>query len=140
MRATEIETFDRATIIVPNAELVTGAVMNWTHKDRMGRASVAVGVGYDSDPELVLRLLLEVVTSHPEALKDPAPYVVWKDFGDSALIFEAGLHLRDVSRTVAVKTDLRLAIWRAFKQHGIEIPFPQRVVHMARSGPAEGEA
>jgi small-conductance mechanosensitive channel len=138
MRATEIETFDRATIIVPNSELVTSAVTNWTLRDRVGRIIVGVGVSYDADPELVRDLLMKAADEHPEVVSDPAPFVLWKDFGDSALLFEVRVYVRDIGRTFRVQNDLRFAIWRAFKEHGIEIPFPQRVIHMAGAGGPAG--
>jgi small-conductance mechanosensitive channel len=138
MRATEIETFDRATIIVPNAELVTSAVTNWTLRDRVGRIIVPVGVSYDADPELVRDLLMKAASDHPDVLSDPAPFVLWKDFADSALAFEVRVYVRDIGRTFRVQNDLRFAIWRAFKDHGIEIPFPQRVIHMAGAGGSSG--
>jgi small-conductance mechanosensitive channel len=138
MRATEIETFDRATIIVPNAELVTSAVTNWTLRDRIGRIIVPVGVSYDADPELVRDLLMKVAAEHPEVLSDPAPFVLWKDFADSALVFEVRVYVRDIGRTFRVQNDLRFAIWASFKAHNIEIPFPQRVIHMAGGGGSEG--
>lgn len=136
IRATEIETFERASIIVPNSELVTSTVTNLTLRDAIGRVTIPVGVSYDADPDLVHRLMTEVVTSHPEALKTPAPFVYWKDFGDSALLFEARMFVTDISRTLAVQNELRFAIWRALKEHGIEIPFPQRVVHLAHGATA----
>jgi small-conductance mechanosensitive channel len=71
-------------------------------------------------------------------LSDPAPFVLWKDFADSALVFEVRVYVRDIGRTFRVQNDLRFAIWASFKAHNIEIPFPQRVIHMAGGGGSEG--
>jgi small-conductance mechanosensitive channel len=139
MRATEIETVDRASIIVPNAQLLAAPFTNLTHRDTVGRVVITVPVSHAVDPELVHRLLLDVVKSHPESLSAPAPFVLWKDFGESAFVFEASLHIRDMGRGPAVQNDLRFAIWRALKAHDVEIPYPQRVMHMAaQSDSSEG--
>lgn len=134
VRSTEIETFDRSSIIVPNSELVTSTVMNWTHKDRIGRITVAVGVSYGSDPELVRDILLKCADDHPAVVRYPESFVVWKDFGESSLDFEIRAYLRDISQGLRVRTELRFAIFKAFKEAGIEIPFPQRDLHI-RSAP-----
>jgi small-conductance mechanosensitive channel len=131
MRATEVETFDRATIVVPNANLLTNVFTNWTLRDRTGRLTIPVGISYEADPELVQRLLLDIAKAHPETMTEPAPFVFWKDFGDNALIFEVQAHIADVGRTLRVQNDLRFAIWRVLKAHDIKIPYPHRVIHMA---------
>ena len=87
VRATEIETFDRASLIVPNSELITGRVLNWTHRDSLGGVSVKVGVGYDADPEQVIAILRKCANEHREVLRSPAPGASFEGFGDSALIF-----------------------------------------------------
>jgi small-conductance mechanosensitive channel len=130
VRSTEIETFDRASIIVPNSELISQTVTNWTHKNKIGRVAVAVGVSYGSDPEKVREVLLKCARDHPLVVRYPEPFVVWKDFGASSLDFEIRCYLRDISEGLGVRTDLRFAIFKAFKEAGIEIPFPQSDLHI----------
>jgi small-conductance mechanosensitive channel len=130
VRSTELETFDRAAIIIPNSELIASTVTNWTHKSALGRISVPVGVSYDSDPELVREILLECANDHPLIVRYPEPFVVWANFGASSLDFEIRAFLSDISKGLQVRTDLRYAIHRAFKEKGIEIPFPQHDIHI----------
>jgi len=135
VRSTEIETFQRASVIVPNADLISSPVTNWTHKNHYGRVEIGVGVSYGSDPEQVRDILLEIGNAHPQVLKNPACNVYFKDFGASSLDFELRCFLKDIDYFIPVVSDLRYAIFKRFKEEGIEIPFPQRVVHMA---PAPG--
>jgi small-conductance mechanosensitive channel len=130
-RATHVLTNDNIMIIVPNSEFVSSRVVNWTHVDPRVRFRISVGVSYGSDPRLVEKLLLEVATADPSVLKDPPPTVVFKEFGDSALLFELRAWSVDMAhRPGTLESQLNFAIWDKFKQHGIEIPFPQRDVHL----------
>ena len=129
-RATEIQTFDRASVIVPNSELVTSTVQNWFYKSRLGRLRVNIGVSYGSDPEQVRDILLDCAKKHPTISSHPAASVRWTDFGDSSLEFQLRAYVRDVDDSYEVRSDLRFAIFKAFKDAGIEIPFPQRDVHV----------
>ncbi len=135
VRSTEIETFDRSSIIVPNSELISSTVTNWTHKDRIGRIIVPVGVSYGSDPELVKEILLKCAREHPLIVNFPESFVTWMDFGSSSLNFELRAFLNDISKGLQVRTELRFAIFKAFAEAGIEIPFPQTDVHI-KSMPA----
>ena len=130
VRSTEIETFDRSSVIVPNSELISGAVTNWTHKDKLGRVIIPVGVSYDADPEEVIELLVQVAHDHPAILAFPAPFVYFSDFADSSLNFELRGYLRDINISLTVRTELRVAIFKKLKEAGIEIPFPQRDLHI----------
>ncbi|MCC6597338.1 MAG: mechanosensitive ion channel family protein [Alphaproteobacteria bacterium] len=130
VRATEIETFDRTSIIVPNSELISSSVKNWTHKDKVGRVVVSVGVSYSSDPHKVKDLLLKCIESHKDALKYPAPSVLFRDFADSALIFDARFFIRNVSDLFSAATEMRYLIWDTFKEANIEISFPQMDLHI----------
>jgi small-conductance mechanosensitive channel len=130
VRSTEIETFDRSTIIVPNSELVSSTVTNWMHKNRLGRIIVPVGVAYRSDPEQVREILLACARDHPAVVRFPEPFVVFSDFGPSALQFELRAFLADITTGLQARTELRLAILKAFRAAGIEIPFPQSQVHI----------
>ena len=130
VRATEIETFDRASVIIPNAELIGGAVHNWTHRNAMGRVVVSVGVGYGSDPEKVHAVLMDVAKSTDGVLGFPEPFVSFDDFGASSLDFTVRCYVPDINKALSVKTALRLAIFERFRTEGIEIPFPQQDVHL----------
>ena len=139
VRATEIETFDRASVIIPNSDLISGVVKNWTHGNILGRITIKVGVSYDSDVEQVKRLLLAVADEHPLVLKEPAPYVIFMAFGDSSLDFELRCIVRDIQQSLTARSDLNFAVLARFRAAGIEIPFPQRVLHVARgaAGPSD---
>jgi len=125
VRATEVETFTRASLIVPNSELITGRVLNWTHRDSLGGASVRVGVAYDADPEQVLGILRACAKQHLEVLSIPEPSAILESFGDSALIFVLSFTVADLGKTGAVQSDLRVAILKALRAANIEIPFNQ---------------
>src|SRR5262245_61581913 len=96
VRATEIETFDRASLIVPNSELITGRVLNWTHRDSLGGATIRVGVAYGADPEQVLAILRACADKRPEVLRIPEPGAILEKFGDSALMFALGITVADL--------------------------------------------
>jgi small-conductance mechanosensitive channel len=130
VRSTEIETFRRAALIVPNNELISGTVTNWTHKDRYGRVELPVGVAYGSDANQVSDVLMRCLEENETILSYPKPYVLFTGFGDSSLDFEARGHIANVEYRVSVQSDLRFAIYQAFEAAGIEIPFPQRVLHI----------
>ena len=130
LRATEIETFRRASIIIPNSELLTGALINWTHKDHYGRVDVPVEVAYGSNAEQVMEILRGCVAAHEDILSWPQPKVLFRSFGDSGLGFEARGFIANIESVYDVETDLRLAIYAAFAEAGIEIPFPQRDIHI----------
>lgn len=129
VRSTEIETFNRCSIIVPNSELIASTVQNWTHKDKIGRVIVPISVSYDSDPRQVRDILLSCAEANAYSLKDPPPYVYWKEFGASSLDFEVRMFIRDISNITLARNDLRFEIFDALKQSGIEIPYAQTDVH-----------
>ncbi|MBX6424488.1 MAG: mechanosensitive ion channel family protein [Variibacter sp.] len=141
VRATEIETFERASVIIPNSELITGLVKNWTHANTMGRVIIKVGVSYDSDPDQVRELLEKIANDHPQVVQSPPPRAFLLGFGDSALEFDLRCVVANVEHGLAVRSDLHFAILKAFREAGIEIPFPQCDVRVreaqteARSGP-----
>lgn len=130
VRATEIETFQKQTVILPNSELINSSVGNWTHRNHLGRIDIAVGVAYGSDPRFVHGLLMEIAEADRSVLKVPAPMAVFVGFGDSSLDFELRVHIQDVFEGLVVSTRLRFAIFEAFKEHGVEIPFPQRDINI----------
>lgn len=126
VRATEIETFSRQSIIVPNSELINSPVGNWTHRNSLGRVDVPIGVSYDCDPRRIIAILDEVARGHDLVLNNPAPVIYFAGFGDSSLNFEVKAHVADVLSGLAVRSELRLRIFERLKAEGIEIPFPQR--------------
>ncbi len=133
IRTTTIRTFDRADIIVPNSDLISGQVTNWTLGNTWGRIKIPIGVGYGSDVETVIKTLLEIADNNADVIKGnpqlPDPYVLFLDFGDSSLDFELRVIIHDINRRRYVTSDINRAINAAFNKLGIEIPFPQRDVH-----------
>ncbi len=135
VRSTEIETFQRASVIIPNADLISNPVINWTHKNLTGRVEIAVGVAYGTDPHLVRSVLLDCARTHPNVLANPEPVVLFIGFGDSSLDFELRAYLANVEMRLHTASDIHFAIHDALKEKGIEIPFPQRVIHFASRPP-----
>jgi small-conductance mechanosensitive channel len=133
IRTTTIRTFDRADVIVPNSDLISGQVTNWTLGNTWGRLRIKIGVAYGSDIETVIETLLEVANNNADVIKGhpqlPDPYVLFLDFGDSSLDFELCAIIRDINRRRYVTSDINRAINAAFNKQGIEIPFPQRDIH-----------
>ncbi len=133
IRSTQIRTFDRADVIVPNSELISGQVTNWMLHDMRGRVRAPVGVAYGSDVEKVQQILLDIAHNHPLAILDGSvskPKALFLGFGDSSLDFELRFHIRNVDERLNVLSQVNVAIDRAFREHGIEIPFPQRDLHL----------
>ena len=128
VRATEIETFQRQTVILPNSELINAAVGNWTHRNKLGRIEVKVNVAYDSDARRAHEIMLEIARAHPLALKNPEPFVAFLNFGPAALEFEIRLFLSDVLNGVRVQNDIRFAVLDAFAAAGIAIPSTPRMM------------
>ena len=136
-RATTVITNDNIAIIVPNSEFISSTVTNWSYTDRDVRFNFPVGVSYNSDPEVVRRLLLEVAEDHPGVLKHPRSDVMLQEFGDSSLNFILRVWTREYNtRPGVLCSELNYAIVKKFHENGIEIPFPQRDLHI-RSGSIE---
>jgi small-conductance mechanosensitive channel len=130
-RSTWVRTNENVVIIVPNAEFISNRVVNWTVNDPQVRFSLPVGVSYNSDPEKVRAVLLATAAQHPDVLKSPSPDVLFTGFGDSALNFELRVwSTRQVHTPMILKSDLYFAVFRALTENGIEIPFPQRDLHL----------
>ena len=122
VRATEIETFDRASVIVPNQDFITGVVKNMTHGNPIGRIIVKLGVGYDSDMDRVREILLEIAEAHPQVIRTPAPNVFFMAFGALALDVELRCFVANVQNALATRSDLNFTILRRFREAGIGIP------------------
>jgi small-conductance mechanosensitive channel len=132
-RATVIHTYDDIEIIIPNGKLITEVVTNRTFEERYYRIRINVGVAYGSDTELVRDTLIRVAVEHPDVLDEPRPTVFIENFGDSALDFRLMGWIANPRMEPRVRSDLRFGVDRAFRQAGIEMPFPQRDLHL-RSG------
>jgi small-conductance mechanosensitive channel len=129
MRASTVRTYEGAMIIVPNANLISAEVVNWTYGTDKRRMEIPVGVAYGTDPKTVIELLIDVAKSHPDVSETPEPSALFLRFGDSSLDFELRVWV-SVSSRMKIISDLLLAITEALAEAGITIPFPQRDLHL----------
>ncbi len=130
VRSSHITTFDGAEVVVPNNNLIANDLINWTHTDNVKRIEILVGTSYDSDPNEVLKVLSQIANENPQVLKTPPPSAYFNDFGDSSLNFRL-LFWVYFDNGLQCKSDVSVAIYNRFAELGIEIPFPQRVLHMS---------
>ncbi len=126
IRASLVETRDNVSVVVPNSKFISENVVNWSHFDSKVRFSVSVGVAYGSDTQLVKQLLMDVSKENMYILNHPIPFVRFVGFGDSSLDFEVHFYTRNILIIEDIKSDMRFEIDRLFREHKIEIPFPQR--------------
>jgi len=128
IRATVVRTWDGAEVVVPNATLISDNVVNWTLYDPSRRMNIQIGAAYGTDPQRVIDLLLDIAANHEGVLENPAPVALFVDFAESALIFE--LRAWTTGDFVTIASELRLRISQGMRNEGIEIPFPQRDLHL----------
>ena len=141
LRSTTMVTNDNITMIVPNADFISNTVTNWSHGDPKVRIRVPVGVAYGSDLKLLQRLLLEAAAEHPKALRDPSPVVLFNEFGDSSLNFELGVWTQEMTAApIHFTSEMNFIIEQKLRENDIEIPFPQRDLHVRSGLPAAAEA
>ncbi|WP_226390537.1 mechanosensitive ion channel family protein [Penaeicola halotolerans] len=130
-RSTEIITNDNISIIVPNSEFISSNVINWSHNERRVRFNFPVGTAYNSNPTHVKRILIEVAMQNEGVLKEPAPDVLFDEFGDNSLNFILRVwSIEYINKPAVLKSQLYYEIFKAFTAEGIEIPFPQRDIYI----------
>lgn len=130
LRTTRAITRDDKILVIPNHKFISDTIFNYTQNYKQTRESVSVGVAYGSNTQLVKELLLKSVTSDKRILKKPAPFVLFEDFGDSALLFSIYFFITDSFVDPGIKSDIRFRIDALFRENNITIPFPQRDVHL----------
>jgi len=133
IRASIIALDDKSQLIIPNGQLISDKVTNRTFSSRQKRMELTIRIAYGSDPEQVIALLLKTAAAHPMVTKDPSPDAVLKQFGEDALLFVLGFTTEEVSRFPFVQSDVAVAVNAALREAGIEIPYPQRIVHLEQN-------
>ena len=135
IRSTTIRSLDNVSIIVPNSEFVSNNVINWSHGDTKIRIAVKVGVSYDSDLDTVMRCLNEAAEEHPKVMKLPKHDILLDEFGDSSWNMVLRVWLADPQQHHVVRSEINCTIVRKFRENGVEIPFPQRDLHLRSAVP-----
>jgi len=135
IRATTIRDWDNKELLIPNKEIVTGRLPTWSLTDTRLRLTLPVGVAYGSDAAPALKILADTVADDQRVLADPAPSIIFSDFGESSLNMVCRFYIDNVNNMWPVKTDLHLEIYRRLEEAGIVISFPQRDVHLDSEKP-----
>ena len=131
VRSTIFQTFDRSFLIIPNSELVSGKILNWTYGGwGINRLTLKVGVSYGADPFKVTQIMEDVCRANPRVVREPPPQIFFEAYGDSSLNFNIWVHLASPNDRIPATHELNSAIFQAFQAEGIEIPFPQRDLHI----------
>jgi small-conductance mechanosensitive channel len=130
MRATRIRTLNNISIIVPNSQFTSSNIVNWSYGDLRVRLDIEVGVSYGSDLDLVLKSLKEIALENPKVLKNPEPDVLLREFGESSWNMRLRLWIDNPQGHHQIRSEINCAIVRKFREKGIEIPFPQRDLHV----------
>ncbi len=133
LRTTRAVTRENKVLIIPNHKFLTSTLFNWTENGIITKEIVNVGVAYKSNPKEIKQILLKIAQDHDKVLSSPEPFVLFNDFGDSALLFQLYIAVDSSFAANIVKSDLRYTIFEAFEKEGIEIPFPQRTLTFANS-------
>jgi small-conductance mechanosensitive channel len=143
MRSTVFQNVDRSVLIIPNSDLLSAKIINWNHYGAgPNRLTLSVGVSYSSDVRLVTRLLQQICQANPRVLKDPAPQIFFEAYGDSSLNFSVRVFVHTAKDRVPTTHEINTAIFETFQEKGIEMPFPQRDLHIIderKCTPREGE-
>ena len=137
IRSLTVKTFDNQEVIIPNSAVITKPFTNWTRGDDVMRTILMVGISYDDDPHQAVSLIKALLIDHPAVLEEPSPKVLLWEYGDSALMIRVQFHSRirgDVGKA-DLRSQLLFAIWDAFKEAGITIPYPQQDVHLRNYPP-----
>jgi potassium efflux system protein len=135
MRASVIRTLEGSEVIVPNGQLISEEVLNWTLSDQQRRLEIPVGVAYGTDPERVIELLTEVGSKHPDIMREPPPDTLFVGFGESALNFQLRAWTNRFEKWVVIRSELTIGVNAALRDAGISIPFPQRDLHIQNIAP-----
>ncbi|MCM4171375.1 mechanosensitive ion channel protein MscS [Arenibacter sp. TNZ] len=135
LRTTRALTRDDKVIIIPNHQFLTDSIYNYTQNHKSTRESVKIGVAYGSDVNLVTKILENITSDQKGVLKNPKPFVLFEDFGDSALLFSINFYISDSYGDPKIKSAMRYRIDAKFREHNISIPFPQRDIHLFQSRP-----
>ncbi len=129
IRSSNVRTYDGAEVLVPNGNLISNQLINWTLSDNKRRIEIKVGISYGSDPNIVLKILEKVAMENEDTLKDPPPRALFEDFGESSLNFRL-LFWVPYDIGIGTKSDVAIGIFNKFKENNIEIPFPQVDLHV----------
>ncbi len=133
-RSTWVRTNDNVVIIIPNSDFINDPVTNWTANDPTVRINIPVGVGYGSNPEQVRELLLQVAHDHPDVMTEPSADVIFTDYGDNSINFALRVWTSSQAHSpLVLKSDIYFTLFKLFGNHGIELPFPQRDIHLRSS-------
>jgi small-conductance mechanosensitive channel len=135
IRASNMQTFDGAEVIVPNGELISNRLTNWTLSNKRRRIEIRIGVAFKSNPHQVNEVLLNVIEKHPEILKHPEPGIFFNALGENTLDFVINFWISDFVEGKRIRSEVLFAIFDALKANGIEIPFPQRDLHLRSVDP-----
>lgn len=139
LRTTRAVTRDNKVLIIPNHKFLTSILYNWTENGVLTKENIKFGVAYDTDVNLLKEAIIEITSNHPKVLKNPPPFLLFEDFGDSALMFQLFFSMNKSFEANIVKSDLRFKIFERLKALSIEIPFPQRVVTFKNDIPKPNE-
>lgn len=129
VRSSNIRTFEGSEVVVPNNNLISNDLINWTHSDKIKRVEILIGTTYDSDPNEILKILLGVAKENKDTLKSPPPMALFREFGESSLNFQLRFWV-DFEVALEVKSDMSIGIYNRFKKLGVEIPFPQQDIYI----------